>query len=220
MPGEGLFTLVWPVDDHGYDLVFIEPEPLPKDFPHTVLSDADAREPYWALKPRGGPIREYWPLEDEQGRLRGLARQLSEVDVLPLAIQEFANEFGLLGFDRDGKVERISDWQRTIIAMRDVLKFRDDGKLEDACNVLHHSNTSWLRWSVRYERAKPLKLELSPITLAGALWFEVAGELTKGTTYRKCSICSTWWPVGPGAYTKRRITCSDKCRTALNRAAD
>ena len=74
--------------------------------------------------------------------------------------------------------------------------------------------------AIRIE-AVPLKLptlHVVPMNLLGAMWLQVAGELTKGIQFRQCKWCPNWFPYGPGTVHKRnKEFCSDRCRKAWNR---
>jgi len=69
MEENDLFLFDWKVDQDGYNLEFFQPPPLAPVIPVTVLSEV-ATEPYWIIKPRGGPLHYYRPLKDHPGLAR------------------------------------------------------------------------------------------------------------------------------------------------------
>ena len=94
---EGLFRFTWQVDQLGYDLKYRHREPEPGRRA-LILGEIVG----WHLVRKGGPLREYWPLDDHPGLFRqfaNLPEDLSPEDqsTEPKDLLAFANEFGLLG---------------------------------------------------------------------------------------------------------------------------
>ncbi len=223
MADKSLFTFEWPVDKAGYDLELVKPRRSPGRTP-TQLTAGDT-EPYYVIRRRGGPLSYYRPLEDHPGLARRLADLATTAASDDTALRDFANEFGLLGvwaglgFDPEkDREERIDDWRSFARSLRYVFWLKDGGNLETACTEFNEHVRPRFTARIYYERAKRPELEIVPATLAGALWFQVAGELTYGTKFKRCDWCPTWFPVGRG--TGRRETrkfCSDRCRMAWHR---
>ena len=213
MEENDLFLFDWKVDQEGYDLEFFQPPPLAPGIPVTVLSEV-ATEPYWIIKPRGGPLHYYRPLKDHPG----LARRFADLAQTPgdnAALVDLANTFGLLTVAKTG---RVSEWWGIIHSLHVFFSMKDADDIEGACAAFNRHVRSRFSATIRYERAKRPELELSPFNLAGALWFQAAGELTHGTTFKRCRVCPTWFPVGRGTkHRKTRKFCSDRCRKTWHR---
>ena len=60
-------------------------------------------------------------------------------------------------------------------------------------------------------------LALVPRDLLGALWLQFANAIEAEPEYRKCEHCGTWFEVGPGAASRARRFCSNRCRVAASR---
>lgn len=221
---EELFRFSWYVDQHGYKLEFQEDEP--------GKTSLTAKIPGWRLARKGGPLREYWPLDEHPGlfrRFANLPEDLSPEDLSPepKALLEFANEFGLLGTwaISTGQMpdsEDLIGWRDDIRSFRAMVGAIDDGRVREACEAFR-GNTG-PRMTVRIEHApfggRYPSLHVAPLTLVGALWLQVAGQLTQGLKFRKCKHkqCPTHFPVGARTrFRKTKVFCSDRCRVAWNR---
>lgn len=62
-----------------------------------------------------------------------------------------------------------------------------------------------------------LHLALVPTDLLGALWLQFAHAIEAEPEYRRCEHCGTWFEVGPGAASRARRFCSNRCRVAASR---
>ena len=219
MENSGLFSFEWPVDQNGYLLEEVEPE-AKSSAARTLLG------PKRIIRPKGGPIRYYRPLEEQVGLARMFADIQSSADQ-EVAFIEFANKYGMLGtFSSQPYIasdprhsERLKDWAFEAEMMATMKDFIDRRQLEAASGIFNGLNRSWnLIPKIRYERAQRPKLELVPDTLAGVMWLQFAGELTNGTSFKRCLWCPTWFPIGPGSpHRESRKFCSDACKTAWHR---
>lgn len=222
MTNNDLFALEWPVDQAGYELELIKPR---RSTGRTTLLTASDTEPYYVIRRRGGPLSYYRPLDDNY---LGMARRFADLATASsddTTLRDFANEFGLLGvwaglgFDpEENREERIDEWRSLTKSLRYVYSLIDSGSLETACAKFNEHIHPRFTTRIHYERAKRPKLKIVPATLVGTLWFQVAGELTHGTKFKRCDWCPTWFPVGPKTgHRETRKFCSDRCRMAWHR---
>ncbi len=168
-------------------------------------------EPYWIIKPRSGLSHQYQPLEDHPGLARRFANTETSLSDNTILL-ELANTFGLLTNTRH---ERVSVWRNTIAGLRYVLSLKDENALQAACETWSEHVRPQFTLSIPYKHAKRPQFEARPLDLAAALWFQVGGELTHGTEFKRCRQCPEWFPVGKGAkYRKSRQFCSTSCRKA------
>ncbi len=212
-----LFHFEWYVDQKGYEPV--SAQDLPPGTPSPVLLPPPKHG--WYLRRKGGPLRAYRPLED----YRGLFRRFAYLPEEPQAILEFANEFGILGVGRSGLPddeswveEHVLWWYDHIRGVRYIVEGIDGGKASSMASIFNRYVEP--RMTVRIVAARPQRasLHVVPTTLLAAIWLQVAGELTEGTSYKKCRHCPNWFPVGPGTGHKRtKMFCSTRCRVAWNR---
>jgi len=216
MGKNNLFTFEWPVDQDGYELEFVKPR-LTKGRADTKLTG-----PYQILKRRSGPLRYYRPLEDQPGLARRLA-ELSKHQGDESLLVDFANEFGLLSHDSFGLVisgqrMKTSDWWEIALQLHFVLELKDAGNIEAACATLNEHVHPNFKPHIHFQQPKRPKLSIAPDNLAGALWFQVMGEITHGTKFKRCDLCPTWFPVGPRTgHRETRRFCSNTCRNAWHR---
>ncbi len=225
---EGLFRFTWQVDQLGYDLKYRHREPEPGRRA-LILGEIVG----WHLVRKGGPLREYWPLDDHPGLFRqfaNLPEDLSPEDqsTEPKDLLAFANEFGLLGYmsgtftskSEPPDSEDLHSWQGYIHSFRLMVDAIEDGREQAACDAFDTDIRP--RMTVRVEPgpfgSRRPSLHVTPLTLVGALWLQVAGQLTQGLEFRKCKQCPTHFPVGTGTrFRMTKIFCSDRCRVAWNR---
>lgn len=214
MANKDLFSFEWPVDQSGYELEWITPPPPSPSTPVTLLSEF-RDEPHYVIRRRDGPLRYYRPLEDHPGLARRFA-DLATASSDDTALQDFANEFGLLGLGET--TEKTNDWRRIANGFGYIFGLKDAGSLQAACTEFNERVHPRFTARIHYERAERPELEIVPATLAGALWFQVAGELTYGTKFKRCDWCPIWFPVGPGTgHRETRKFCSNRCRMAWHR---
>ena len=223
MADKDLFTFEWPVDKAGYDLELVKPRRSPGRSP-TQLT-AGHTEPYYVIRRQGGPLSYYRPLEDHPGLARRLADLATTAPSDDTALRDFANECGLLGLwsfgvdPEEQRQEEVADWRSRARSLRHVFWLKDAGKLQAACELFNEHIHPRFTARIHYQpAAADRRLQIAPLTLIGALWLQVAGELTHGTRFKKCRQCPTWFPVGRGAkYRSSREFCSNRCRMAWHR---
>ncbi len=221
MSESDLFQFEWFVDQDGYELI---PPPERPDKPKKNATYLTGQLDGWALKRRGGTLRGYRPLQE----FPGLFRQFRELDLSPQAAQNFANEFGLLGhpfLDRDMLTPEnevatgSSGWENRIITMKMICDDLDYGLRDTAINHFNSYVLSFCNVIIRNERAKRPSLDVVPTNLMSCLWLQLAGEITDGTRFKKCRVCPSWFPVGPGTgHRETKEFCSSKCRKKQNYA--
>ncbi len=211
-----LFHFEWYVDQKGYEPV--SAQDLPPGTPSPVLLPPPKHG--WYLRRKGGSLRAYRPLED----YRGLFRHFAYLPEEPQAILEFANKFGILGVglsgppDDENWEEHVHWWHTHIRGVRHIVEGIDSGKASSMASIFNQYVEP--KMTIRIEAVRPQRasLHVVPTTLLAAIWLQVAGELTEGTSYKKCRHCPNWFPVGPGTGHKRtKMFCSTRCRVAWNR---
>ena len=233
-----LFEFEWFVDQDGYELV----GEVVGIWPETTLP---------VIRPKGGTLRGYRPLEEFPGLVRRLANlpRNENGKVNPDDILEFANEFGLLTALVQHRLEKdywpseaLVVWESAVTSANGIVKKIDKG--EPPRNVAELFNALPLPPVPRrapfteihpvrdpYEPPEPtfsvridpddrgrLSMRVAPLKLLSALWLQLAGEITDGTTFKECEQCPNWFPVGPGTGHKRtKRFCETRCRVAWNR---
>lgn len=210
----------WYVDESGY-----EPVSAAEDQP--VSERAVLKEPAigggWCLRPKGGPLRKYYPLEVEPG----LARRFAYLSRKPQEILGFANEFGFLGVGRSdhpdelAREEHVLLWHAHIQGVHHVVEGIDtSGRLEMALVFNDYVGRDKPSMIVRIETGEgklPSQIVV-PTNLLSAIWLQIADELTGTDNFRQCRQCPRWFAYGPG--TRHRETkrfCSARCRMAWHR---
>ncbi len=211
-----LFRFEWAIDQHGYEPA--SAEELPAGVERPVLEEPPIGGGWW-IRRKGGPLRWYRPLESR----RGLARRFASLPKDPAALLDFANEFGFLGVRQAGYERNVVEeyalyWHQHMDFMRSVVKAIDDGHESLAVQTFNRHVAPYMTiWIQPASEGRP-PLHVVPVNLLAAMWFEIAGELTQGTQYKKCEWCPNWFPYGPG--TGHKVTkrfCSDRCRKASKR---
>lgn len=71
-----------------------------------------------------------------------------------------------------------------------------------------------VRADIRIENGENPAIRVGPTNLLGVMWLQLAQQFTGEKTYRKCSFCDTWFPIGAGDDSSKgtRLYCSDSCR--------
>jgi hypothetical protein len=214
-----LFYFEWYVDQHGYDAV--SAEDLPEGVRRPVLKapTLPAGQGFY-LKRKGGPLRAYRPLDDQPG----LARRFAYLPKTPSAFLEFANEFGFLGAEcsehpDDVEWEEHSPWWHTHVqGFLSIVEGIDRDEKHSIASIFNQYVAPDMTVRIEAATAKRSALQVVPLNLIAAMWLQIAGELTDGTTFRKCDWCPTWFPYGPGTgHRETRRFCSPRCRKASNR---
>ena len=215
-----LFHFEWAIDQDGYEPA--SAEELPAGVERPVLEEPPTGGGWW-IRRKGGPLRWYRPLESRRGLARGLARRFAYLSKEPQAILKFANQFGFLGvgqtgFEEDVIEEHVWFWRQHMDFMRGVVKAIDAGDKSSAVQTFNqHVEPHMTVWIETPPRSRPA-LHVGPMNLLAAMWFEIAGELTKGTQYKKCESCPTWFPYGSRTgHKKTKRFCSDRCRKKAKR---
>lgn len=208
-----LFEFRWAMDQDGYEI-----EHVPASTGGSLLSSVYEHD---LIRPRGGPLRWYRPMDDHPGLWRRFAACADASDLL-----EFVCEFGLLySFGRpdperanpEPHVDRIlstAELIRQIAALIDTTLYAEAAALWNAqarpgltagLVPTHHRG--------RFE-CKPM-----PLTLIGALLLQTGEAIAGNQQWRHCRNdgCSEWFRIGDGAHTSRREFCSDRCRVAWAR---
>ena len=211
-----LFHFEWAVDDHGYEPV--SAEQLPAGVERPVLEEPPIGGGWW-IRRRGGPLKRYRPLESR----RGLARRFAYLPKDPVALLDFANEFGFLGVGQtgyeDGVVEEYARyWHQHMDFMRGIIETIKSGDKSSATQIFNqHVEPHMTIWIETPAASRPV-LHVAPMNLLASMWFEIAGELTKGTQYKKCEWCPNWFPYGSGTgYKRNKRFCSNSCQKAAKR---
>jgi hypothetical protein len=209
------FEFRWSVDQDGYDINLVQMRTGPD------LADAELEE--WRICPRGGPLREYRPMDDHPDLWRRFAKCSDASGAL-----EFVQKYGLL-FSRqsaetsDRTDNLVSDSVRNIIATASSIR-----RIIDLIDGKHRVEASvlWNRFAPRLTAglvpaASQGKFEFKPIPvfLSAALLLQAGVAIAEDQEWRHCRNdgCAESFRVGIGARTKRSEFCSDRCRVAWAR---
>jgi len=224
-----MLRLDWPLDQDGYEIV----EVIDYQMIDGELGPCDY------IKGKGGPMREYTPLNAGMPIHRILA-ELDEDGSPQSDVVTFCNDFGLLDHttpaslppyettDRGGiKIRYRSTGEamptREMLSLdqfwylqqqiKDAVISLDAGNKREvvlAFNARHISVTPLLE----YREISPHQhWSLVPRDLHSAIWLLIEGELAGETRWRRCRNCASWF-IPP---TARRTYCKDACRVAFNR---
>jgi hypothetical protein len=209
---DGLFgQFEWQVDQHGYEVGHAGPSGSP-------LTQG--------VEGKGGPSRAYrLDLEDSHA---GLFREFAALKPTQEQILRFANEYGCL-VNKDGAVERFTEWYYWIDVMNNLVAALDSGRHEDFWEGFNEESSNEVSWwpntlaFVTRIEADPVpaksRFKLVPTSLLAAMWLQLANAGTKSTAFKQCEFCPHWFPVGPGTGRKpSKKFCSNRCRVAWNRA--
>ncbi len=214
-----LFHFEWYVDQDGYEAV--SAEDLPEGVRRPVLQapTLPAGQGFY-LKRKGGPLRTYRPLEEHPA----LFRQFAYLSRTPQAFLEFANEFGFLGVDCSEHpesatwLEHSPYWHTHVQGFLYIVEGIDRDEKHSIASIFNQYVAPDMTVRIEAATAKRSALQVVPLNLIAAMWLQIAGELTDGTTFRKCDWCPTWFPYGPGTgHRETRRFCSPRCRKASNR---
>jgi hypothetical protein len=201
------FRFAWPVDQHGYEIERVrleEPQGLGQEIE------------YDRVRGKGGPLRFYWPLDDE-----ALWLTFGEICQTANGTLAFANQFGTLG----QAYERLHDFLSTAAVIRRIREHLRAGDRLAATKLFSRAGLATMREGVFWYADEPEKfaLRLVPLTLRDGLLHQAAEAIAAGNwRFRRCRNegCSNWFRLGPQrGYTARREFCSDRCRVAASRRA-
>ncbi len=210
----------WSIDQDGYQPISAEVLPLGVESP--ILKDPPVGGG-WCIRRKGGPLKEYWPLEAEPG----LARRFAYLSREPQEILDFANEFGFLGFgrlehpDELAWEEPVSWWRTHIQGVRHVVEGIDAGAKYEMASIFNDyvgRDKLSMIFQIETGEGKLPSLKMAPTNLLSAMWFQIAEELTGSINIRQCERCPRWFRYGSGTqHRKTKRFCSDRCRKASNR---
>ena len=204
------FDFVWPVDQEGYEIWR-----APHDS-ETAL--ALGRDETMFIRPRGGPLRYYRPLDCD-----GLWLRFGDSCKSADGVLSFANEFGLLltqQIEFPDSPDEVSDFVSAAGLIREIAKRLDAGARISAAQLLNEAGGAIVAELVLHnERTAAFERLLAPMTLLGALLHQAAEAISGNRRFRRCrnQECPNWFRVGPGARTARCEFCSDRCRVASAR---
>jgi hypothetical protein len=207
MMDESQFRFVWHVDQAGYTIELDEPRGLGAVHEYLVCS-------------RGGPLRSYWPLDED-----GLWLRFAETCKTPEGVLGFVNEFGLL----TQSPERLDSILETAALIRRIAEHFHAGERAVATKLFAGSGMPTLKEAILWSAESPGVFEacLVPLKLRDALLHQACEAITGNRRFRRCRNegCPNWFRLGPHAdtgegrrtYTVRRQFCSDRCRVASAR---
>jgi hypothetical protein len=209
---ESPFSLVWPVDQGGYE--------IRRDEEKAGL--LGKRESEFVVR-RGGPTRYYRPLENDGLWLR-FAQTCKNAD----SVLSFTNEFGLLRRSPDGR-NRLDDILETAAFIQRIADHLQAGERLAALKLFNRDLPN-LKAGILWFAAEPERYyyRLVPVSLRDGLLYQGGEAITGNRRFRPCRNdgCPNWFRLGPhGAhegtrrqtYTARREFCSDRCRVASAR---
>lgn len=213
----------WPVDQDGYEIVPVEDvDEVPRLAQAGNFYRSDVQDRHLlrrgVIRRKGGTDRWYRPLEEVPGmarRLASLDRQDNRGIPEDKDILEFASRYGLLG---NHQTEHVADW---IILARYLSAFaaaidRDDKTLarEIFNDRVVPPMTVRLVGSKTGRPTANWSLAVAPTNLSGAVWLQIANELTTGKRMHKCEApdCLEWFP-----FRGNKRFCDDRCRNSAHR---
>jgi hypothetical protein len=214
--GEVLYRFEWARDKAGY---VIEPSPAQDLSGENDSFLAKARAPD-LIRPRGGPLDYYRPMEDHPG----LWREFAERCTSPATVVEFANEYGLPGSGAHAHQhphDQVRTYVPDIIAaaanIRHLVRLIDTKRLQEETFDFFNQN---FRGLVSMRIVDGI-LRPVPVTLLSAMQIQAAEALTGNQIWKHCQnpSCHKSFQLGAG-YTKRRQFCDDRCRQAYKRLKD
>jgi hypothetical protein len=208
---ESPFRFVWPVDQEGYEI-----EHVTLDEPRGLGMERE----FDVIRPRGGPLWYYRPLEEDGLWLR-FANACKTVE----GVLSFVHQFGLL----TQSPERLDRFLGTSAIIRRIAELLDAGDRLSATKLFPRTGLPAMREGIFWYSDTPERFEfrLVPLTLRDALLHQAGEAITGNRRFRRCrnESCPNWFRLGPRAntgegrrtYTARREFCSDRCRVASAR---
>jgi hypothetical protein len=204
-----LFEFRWAVDQDGYEI-----EHVPASTGPTLLEDVYDHD---LIRPRGGPLRWYRPMDDHPGLWCRFAACSDASGLL-----EFVSEFGLLysveGADSRHRVDYILSTTELIRQITDLI--RGEHYAEAAALWNQRARPHLTAGLVPRHRHGRFEFKPVPLTLVGALLLQTGEAIACNQQWRHCRNdgCPQWFRIGDGApHTSRREFCSDRCRVAWAR---
>lgn len=214
----------WPLDKDGYEIIPLEPDSAVEKQGLAAQFNRPDKQGEMLLKRgvirrKGGAIRNYRPMEENPGLARRLAGIYSDkatyTDPTDQDILEFASKYGLLNGDGE---ELVRDWVYAAKYIHLFAEAIDRGNKASAREIFNDRVTPHM--TVRLVGSKAGKLTanwtmaVTPTNLLGALWMQIAAELTHGAKMQKCDAadCREWFPARPN-----KRFCNNRCKTANHR---
>jgi hypothetical protein len=226
---ESPIVFPWPVHKHGYDIVEgalvprapggIGTDALsdPRDSPLRV--DADG-----VLVPSDGPLKYYYPLDDES-----LWLQFADTCVDAEGVLKFATKFGRLSGSSESTDNRVEDILAIAAKFQHIMQLLKKGERRQAILLFHKDgHAPRMKEIIAWFSNNNMRFTLLPQTLQDALFHQVGEAITGNRPFRRCRNegCPNWFRLGPHAgsggrgsttVTTRREFCSDRCRVASAR---
>lgn len=209
-------AFVWPVDRNGYDIVEKR-----VDRETAVLLGKDSAE---FLVPRGGPLRNYWPLEDDSLWLC-FAESCKDAE----SVLAFARDFGHFDAAINGLYDRLDQILETADRLRKIWSYLQARDRYAATLLFSRSGLPTMREAILWYAEEPERFQYRfiPLSLRDALLHQAGEAITGNRHFRRCRNegCSNWFRLGPAldeggrrsTVTARREFCSDRCRVASAR---
>lgn len=203
-----LFEFRWAVDQDGYDIEHVParkgPSLLQTVYEHDVI------------RPRGGPLREYRPMDDYPDLWQRFAACADASGVLAF-VQKFGAFSSTEGVRPSEQVDenlKIAELIRQIAAKIDAKDY-----VEAAALWNERGRPRLTAGLVPTQRHGRFEFRPIPLTLRGALLLQTGEAIAHNQHWRHCRNdgCSEWFRIGDGAHTSRREFCSDRCRVAWAR---
>ncbi len=208
-----------------------------------VTADAQRLEKYWRsegdstfIVPKGGRKLRYRPSD----QYPGLFREFADAQPTPAGAIQFANKYGLLGFDDrlflapgsfinaeepmwTAMLQSLPYWRAATDHFREVVELWEAGQakgnLDPLIDRLNLSSPATPKlWLEKTNDAGRPTMFLQPATLWDGMWLQFYQAITGNVQLRRCAECPTWFPYGSG--TGRRKSghyCSDRCRKTAHR---
>jgi len=203
-----LFEFRWAVDQDGYEI-----EHVPASIGFSLMDTVYEHD---LIRPRGGPLREYRPMDD----CPGLWRRFAACDDAS-GLMAFVCEFGLLYSTVEADSHHHVDYILSTTGLVRQLAHLIDGKQYAEAAPLWNERarprlTAGLLPTNRHGR---FEFKQIPLTLVGAILLQTGEAIALNQQWRHCRNggCPESFRVGDGAHTSRREFCSDRCRVAWAR---
>jgi hypothetical protein len=218
-----LINFEWWKDSKGYRLVEAEPGRRPQRFTHPVFGheveeSGLARD--WGkpqrVVPRGGKRIPHRPLDKFSDLFKSFSKIKTSEDVL-----HFIQEFGPLTVDglspdHGENVESVVQYAHAFDKWLRSTSVRGRKQLASWIGSEGQKFAN-LEASLVADSPGVIHLRVTPKSLLGGLWLQLAQNLASGTDIRTCEHCGEWFEVGPQA--GRRLDsrfCKDEHRILHN----
>jgi hypothetical protein len=203
-----LFEFRWAVDQDGYEIERIAAR--------EGSSLVDTVYEHEVIRPRGGPLRGYRPMDDYPDLWRRFTACVDASSALA-----FVQKFGpISSFERVSPAEWVDNYVRNAELIRQIAAHIDANDYVAAAALWNErARPSLTAGLIPMQHPGKFEFRPIPVTLLGALLLQIGEAIAHSQQWRHCRNdgCPEWFRVGEGAHTSRREFCSDRCRVASAR---